>query len=125
MNGLDPAIIQLADTEPYQGRIARMLKAYLQADSNQAVGTPVAHFVGRMRNLPTTENNRTADVTVAIEHFDAELGRPSPLRWTDTDQQRLFPGDKGCEFAATNADKTVVWPSKKAVRYGNPQPLYR
>lgn len=125
MNGLDPSIITIADTEPYQGRTARLLKAYLQADSNQAIGAPVAHFVGRMRNLPTSETNRTAQVSVVIEHFDAELDRPNPIRWADPDQQALYPGDKGCEFAAQNSDKTVVWPSKKAVKYGNPQPLYR
>jgi hypothetical protein len=125
MNGLDPAIIVLADTEQYQGRLGRLLKAYLQADSNQVIGTPVAHFVGRMRNIPTSEMNSSAQVAVVIEHFDKELARPNPLRWGDSDQQRLFPGDKGCEFSAQNSDKTVVWPSKKAVKYGNPQPLYR
>lgn len=120
MNGLDPAIIQLADTEPYQGRIGRLLKAYLQADSNQIIGTPVVHFIGRMRNIPTSESNSMAEVTVALEHYDAELSRPAPLRWADADQQRLFPGDKGCEHASTNSDKTINWPSKSAVKYGNP-----
>lgn len=125
LNGLDPEIIQLADTEPYHGRVARLLKAYLQADSNQVIGTPVTQFLGRMRDIPTNETNRTADVIVICEHYDAELDRPSPQRWADPDQQKLFPGDKSCEYSAQNADKTVVWPSKKAVKYGSPSPFYR
>jgi hypothetical protein len=125
LNGLDPAIIAIATAEPYHGRTCRLLKAYIQADNNQIIGSQVVTFIGRMRNMVTNEDNTTAQVTLFAEHYDAELTKPSPLRLTDADQQSLFPGDKGCEYAASNAEKTVIWPSKKAQKYGNPQPTYR
>jgi hypothetical protein len=118
MNGLDPAILAIAVNEPWQGRTVRVLKAYLQKDSNQLIGTPKTFFLGRLRNFAGTEDNGSANMAAFAEHYDAELQHANPVRFTDADQQRLFPGDRGCEFAALNSDKQIVWPSKEAQKYG-------
>lgn len=117
MNGLDPAIIAIANAEQYHGRTMRLLKAYIQPDTNGVIGTARVQFLGRMRRMPTTEDNANAQVSLFCEHYDAELGRAAPLRYADADQERLFPGDRGCEYAASNAEKTVIWPSKEAQKY--------
>lgn len=114
MSGLDPAIITLADTEPYRGRILRILKAYLSLDTNSPIGEPVPWFVGRIKSMNIVEDNTTANVAILAEHYEVELSKPAPLRYSDADQQRLHPGDKGCQYSADTANKDIVWPSREA-----------
>lgn len=115
-SGLDPSIITLATTEPYRGRIIRLMKAWIDPETNQTIGTPVVWFLGRMQDMRIVEDNGQASVTIVAEHYEAELDRPMPLRYSDADQQRLYPGDLGCQYAAQTSEKTVVFPSKEAQR---------
>lgn len=117
LSGLSTDILVLMTAEPYHGRTIRLLKAYLQPDTGGVYDVPKPWFIGRMRNMVGSETNSRADVMLFAEHYDVELQRPAPLLYTDADQQRLFPGDRGCEYTARNADKTVVWPSKEAQKY--------
>lgn len=114
MSGLDTAVIAIACTEPYRGKIMRLLKGYIDPGTNLAIGEPVPWFIGRMTTMTITEDNTQASVAIQAEHYELELTRPSPIRWNDADQQRLHPGDLGCQYAAATAEKIVIWPSKKA-----------
>lgn len=118
LSGFDPAIIELMTAEPYHGKTFRVLKAYIHADNNNVIDTPRGFWLGRMRNMVASESNEKIDVSMFVEHYDIELQRATPLRYADADQQRLFPGDRGCEYTARNTDKTVIWPSKEAQKYG-------
>jgi hypothetical protein len=69
-----------------------------------------------MRDMPITESNNTCEVSILAEHYEIELTRPAPRRWNDADQQRDFPGDKGCEYAATMTEKFLPFPSKAALK---------
>lgn len=119
LSGFDPAIMTIMASEAYHGRTFRLLKGFVQPDSNQIIGTPKMFYAGRMRNMIGTETNDKVDVGLYVEHYDLELQRPMPLRYADADQQRLFPGDLGCQYTARNSDKTVIWPSKEAQKYTN------
>ncbi len=114
MSGLDSAVAQLATTENYRGKILRVLKAYIASDTNDPVGEPVPWFVGRMKNMTVTDDNTTASVAIIAEHYEIELTKAAPLRYSDSDQERLHPGDTGCQFACDTANKTVIWPSREA-----------
>lgn len=114
LTGLDVAAITIAATEPYRGRIVRLLKGILNADSNDPIGQPVPFFIGRLVNMTITEDNAQCSIAVIAEHYEIELTRAAPTRWSDSDQQRLFPGDKGCAAAAATSAKTVIWPSRAA-----------
>lgn len=116
MTGLDPAIITIATSEPYRGRIIRLMKAPMDPATNQLLGVPVQWWIGRIQNMVIQEDNGSATVTVVAEHYEAELDRPAPLRYSDADQQRRFFGDFGCQYAAQMTEKTVVFPSKEAQR---------
>lgn len=116
MSGLDPAVITIATSEPYRGRIIRLLKGYIDPTNNQLIGTPVQWWIGRIQNMVIAEDNGSATVTVVAEHYEAELDRPAPLRYSDADQQRFYPGDLGCQYSAQMTEKTVVFPSKEAQR---------
>jgi len=114
MTGLDPAIVELATTENYRGKLGRLLKGYIAPDSNSPIGEPVPWFIGRMKSMTITEDNASASVAVILEHYEVELSRAAPMRYNDADQQRLFAGDTGCQYAADTANKIVIWPSREA-----------
>lgn len=114
LSGLDVAAMAIATSEPYRGRLLRLLKGYIDADTHLAVGQPALFAVYRMTNMTPTEMNNTASISVTAEHYEIELSRPAPTRWSDADQQRRFPGDLGCQYAAATSEKTVIWPSKQA-----------
>lgn len=113
LTGISTDVIAIATAEPYRGRVIRLLKAYLDADTNQTVGTAVVQFVGRMHSMRIAEKNNTCDVVVVAEHYEAELSRSTPLRLNDTDQQRLYPGDLGCSLAEMMVEAKIVFPSKE------------
>lgn len=115
MSGLSPQVIQLAATERYRGRIVRLLKAHFNMNTNQIIDTPKAWFVGRMRQMNIVETNQQCTVDVTAEHYEAELSRPVPLRYNDADQQRLYPGDLGCQHVEKMSELKLVWPSKRAL----------
>lgn len=116
LSGLDAAIVAIAAGEPYQGRLARLLKAYLDAESNQPIGEPVVQFVGRMRVMTLSETNNQASVAIQCEHYEAELQRAAPLRLNDADQQRLYPGDLGAQYVEAMTERQLIWPSREVMR---------
>jgi hypothetical protein len=116
ISGNDLAALTLALQEPYRGRIVRVFKAYINADTHAVIGDPVVKFIGRMKSMPTNEDNRTCDIALIAEHYDAELTRPAPTRLNDSDQQRLYPGDLGCQYAEDMIERQLVWPHRDAFR---------
>lgn len=115
MSGLNTAIVDIAAAEPYHGRLVKLYKAYLDADTNAVIGSPVIQFVGRMKVMSISETNNEASIVVSAEHYEIDLQRPAPLRYNGADQERLFPGDKGCEFVEQLAEKKIVWPHREVL----------
>lgn len=114
MNGFDASIGELVANENYRGRIGKIVKGYIDPSTNQLIGTPRVRFVGRMKSMTCTETNDTATVAIVLEHYEIALTKAAPLRYSDADQQRLHPGDFGCQYAVRDSNKNVIWPSKAA-----------
>ena len=115
LTGLDPVVLTIATQEPYRGRILRLMKGIFNVDTNTLVATPRAWFVGRMKSMVITESSGTCTIRVIAEHFEAALGRAAPLRLNDSDQQRFFPGDLGCEYVESMTEKNIIWPNREAL----------
>lgn len=115
-DGLNPSILAIAHQESYRGRLVRLLKAYLDAETHAVIGAPKVQFVGRIKSMPSSESNSEASISVIAEHYDAELQRAAPTRLNDSDQQRLYPGDLGCQYAEQMVEKIIVWPSREALK---------
>tara|TARA_R100000773_G_C4213470_1_gene112504 strand:+ start:546 stop:1145 length:600 start_codon:yes stop_codon:yes gene_type:complete len=73
-----------------------------------AISTPVMLFDGEIKNFSINETQETSTVTIksasVFYNFDDTNGR----RTTDSNQQRLHPGDRGMEFASTTT-KDIRW----------------
>lgn len=115
LSGLNTGIVDIAGLEPAKGRLVTLYKAYLDATTNALIGSPVLYWIGRIRSMPVVESNAEAQIVVQVEHYDHMLTRPSPVRYNNADQQRLYAGDLGCEFAEELAEKKIIWPHKEAL----------
>lgn len=100
LSGLAPGISDLVVTEPYQRRLVRMGEQRYDAN-HQLVEQPTWEFIGRMVGMYGEENpaDRTYTVTVQAEHYANDARRPVHLRFSDAEQKRRHPADKGCEYA--------------------------
>lgn len=109
ITGVPRDAVALALTQEYQGRAATIWEVQLDANG-QPIGTPPLAFRGRMDQMSVTLGD-TASVTVRLENRLADWERPRVRRYTDEDQKRLFPTDKGLEYVTATVDKDIVWPA--------------
>lgn len=89
----------------------RPLSIFLQAfDGQTLIGNPLPFG---LRLMTSMEVQREADRrTIAINHESIFISRNSPAAssYSDRDQQRRYPGDRGCERVPLLINKTERWP---------------
>lgn len=109
LSGLDPAVFALVVSEPYKGVVVRILEQRFDAD-HQAVEAPTVEFPGRIVAMSSSENprDRTHTVVMQLEHFDAESRRSVNLRFSDAEQRRRYPDDKGAEYVTSLTERVLV-----------------
>ncbi len=110
LTGIPRDIIAVALTEPYQNRPAIVYEAMMDGDE-QIIGDPLIMFQGRM-DIMTVDLGETASIQLECTNRLVDWERPKMTRYSDEDQQRLHPGDFGCQYAAQMETKEIVWPSK-------------
>ena len=66
-------------------------------------------FGGRMDVMKIADNGTTSTITLTAENQLIDLGRARDLRYTDEEQQRLFPGDRGLEYVAKLSEQPIYW----------------
>lgn len=71
---------------------------------------------GQLDQMPVGYGPDTASISVTAEHRAVAYARPKPLRYTDSDQRRLYPGDRCLEFLIDQSQKQDVWPSAEWFR---------
>lgn len=111
LNGVDPAVLALADTEDYQGR---PITVWLGArDSTGAViPDPDPAFVGIMDVISPEASGASARVTVSVENRSALLDKAVERRLTPEDQHLDYPDDKAFDFVAGLAQRVIQWGPK-------------
>lgn len=107
LSGLDSAIIAIALQENYQNRQCAITVGSL--DDNNVVNGFYTLFRGRIDTMGIEESGEMASVTVAIENRLIDLDRPRTRRFTNEDQQALYPGDTGFSYVNDLQDKTIDW----------------
>ena len=107
VTGIPSTYIDLALSEPIQGRTARVWLGFI--DSAYAlIDAPVLVFRGRMDVMDVTMGNAPV-VTIRVENRFADWDRPRIRRYTNADQKARFPADKGLEFVAQTTEREIVW----------------
>lgn len=113
LQGIDDALIALALLEPVQGREVTICTAIFDDDA-QIIEAPV-DWQGRLDVVNTEDDGTTGALTVTAESIGIDLLRPSGLLYSNADQQRLYPGDRGFEYVIDQADQEIVWPESRAL----------
>ena len=62
------------------------------------------------------EDKQDGAIGVTAVPLSRIFARPKPLRYTDADQQRLFPGDRGLQYIISQATHKDVWPAASFFR---------
>ena len=79
--------------------------------NRSAVGPAISIHRGWIREVKVNESVSQASFTVTVESILARRERTPLGQYTDRDQKRRSPGDRGCEFTPTFADKVIKgWP---------------
>lgn len=107
MTGLDPSILSLALSEPYQGRVATLS---LGVDEDYTEVTEI--FSGYMDTMDIDYGGETCSVKMTIENKLIDLERPRAQRYTSAYQKSLYPNDKGFDFVEGLQDQQFYWGRK-------------
>ncbi len=106
-NGVPSAALSLALNDNYRGRACALWLAV--CDESWAVLDAYQIFAGRMDVMAIEDTGDTCRITLQAESRLIDLGRARTARYTDAEQQRRFPGDKGLEFVAKLAERPLNW----------------
>lgn len=114
ITGVPESIVSLALQENIRGDDFYMRLALLDSDG-QIIGTPTLEYQGRC-DIPTIADNPddkgvTCVVSIAIESRIVDYARANIRRYTDQDQQKVFPGDKFFQYTPQMVEKSVAWPA--------------
>jgi len=105
--GVPSALVSVALGDNYQQRPINVWLAFLDVNYD-LIADPVLIFNGLMDTMDVTMGE-TAKIVVHAESHMAAWNRPNVLRYTDAEQQHLYPGDKGLIFAQQMEEKTLIW----------------
>jgi len=111
LNSTDTSLLSAGLTEDANGMIVEVYFGLLTTTSNAdaIVDTPYKIFEGFIDSMVLNEGAVISTLKFSIENKLIALERPVDRRFTDQDQQELFPNDKGCEFVTSLQDKSVAW----------------
>lgn len=76
---------------------------------SQFIDSPYRIFTGLMDVIELSDTGETASLRLSVESSLLTGQRPKIGRYTDEDQKRRFPNDRGLEFINQLQDKEVVW----------------
>jgi hypothetical protein len=106
LNGIPSELISLALQGCRQGADGKIYLGFL---NNGVVSNPILLFEGKLDVPVIQEDGESSSITISYESRLIDLERPRESRFTDEDQQRVYPGDLGFEFVAGLQDKSIVW----------------
>jgi hypothetical protein len=110
LSGIPSSVISTALSDVQQGAPGTL---YLGLLSNGSViADPFELFSGRIDVPSINEDSDTSTIQLTYESKLIDLQKPREFRYTDEDQQRMYPGDLGFEFVPDLQDKIVNWGKK-------------
>lgn len=132
LSGIPSTLISLALTERFRGRPFRLYLAIVDSRSyvatedapgrveledgtgfvlleNNFVNSPYRIFSGLMDTMEFTDNGSTADIRLSVENILITGQRTKLSRYTQEDQRKTYPSDKGFDLINQLQDKELVW----------------
>lgn len=115
ISGVDPSAIAIALGELVRGRPVSLWLAILNADTHALLEAPLL-WTGQLDKMRITRDKTGANISVTAEHRGVLFNRAKPVRYTNADQQRLYPGDRCLEYIVSQSATQDIWPSASFFR---------
>lgn len=111
LNGLDPDMVSRLVNDAYQGRDAIIYLAFWNDDETSLEAMPEPLWQGSLDTDEVEDDGKTASITIAAEHRLVDILRKREFRYTDRDQQLLYPGqgDTGLNKIEAIQDLQIPW----------------
>ena len=117
LNGIYTPYVSLALSNNYRGRqVAVYLILFNTAMTSYE---QITMFRGRMNQISINESGETSTLIISCESRLIDLNRPTDIRYTDEAQKELYPTDRGLEFVAAMANKSIYWGTSAPSSVGN------
>jgi hypothetical protein len=110
LSGVPSAMLSMALSEPIRNKPCTLYLGVLDPTTH-AILDVVQAWSGTLDQMPITQTGDTCTIAATAEHAGATFARPKPLRYTDADQQRLYPGDTSLRFVVSQANHQDTWPA--------------
>lgn len=108
MSGIDVTLLTGIMQEFQVGLPATVWLALFN-DSGGIIGNPVISFRGRMDQPTLDVGGETATISIACENRLLDMNNSVERRYTNEDQQRDHPGDRGFELVNSITEVTIYW----------------
>lgn len=109
ISGIKTEVVSMAMSEPYMNRKAWVHMQVLDDQDRPYTQEPLLLFKGTLDGINGTFGNE-ASFQISTKSRLADWERPRTLRYTDADQQKLYPGDKGMEYIPQLSQRQLIWP---------------
>jgi hypothetical protein len=117
LSGIPTEYVSLALSDNYRGR--NVVVYLILFNTSMVTYEQITLFRGKMDQLIIDEGSDTSTITVRCESRLNDLNRANDLRYTDEAQRELFPNDKGLQFVASMANKSIYWGNSAPGSSGN------
>ena len=104
--GLDPTIIALAISQPYQGRLCKIKFGVFE---NNVASDLIDLFVGYMDQMTINEAADSCTIQLSVESKLIDLERPRTTRYTAESQKSTYPNDLAFDFIPELQDQPLTW----------------
>lgn len=109
--GSTSANVALALGEKVQGRPCTVRLAVIDGAGALQVDDNV--WTGLMDTMALEDAAEQCQAVISAEHMLAVWDRPRVVRYTDAQQQTLYPADLGFQYVEEMAEASLVWPGRE------------
>jgi hypothetical protein len=108
LTGIDITLLGDALTDVRQGLPVTVWFALFD-ETLALIPNPVIAFQGRMDQPTISHDGQTCTLSINCESRLMDLNVAAERRYTNEDQQRDYPGDRGMEFVNSIQEVTIYW----------------
>lgn len=110
LSGVSNDTLSIALNEPTRGKPVHMYLGVLDTSTHEVLDTMLI-WPGLIDQMTIEYGKETSIISVTSQHRGVVFNRPKPLRYIDSDQKRLHPGDTSMRFAPEQAQHPDIWPA--------------
>lgn len=108
LSGVGSSLTAVARDEDYQGRSV-VIKLGAMDETASVVADPVEIFSGFMDVMIINDGGESSTISVSAESRLIQFDRAKVSRYTDQEQKRKHPTDRGLEFVTSIQQLEVKW----------------